>query len=155
MKKILLLSIITIAFFSCTTIKKELILQAPLEYSFNSENSTKNDLYVKANEWFVKRYNQTDSQIDFSDKESGKIIGHIMTRYSNAYNSYDIKYTFTIAVLDGTLKLSFDAPLYRVNGTIMGGYTGGYNPIQRDEIKDASNRGLLEIKDNLFSSLSK
>jgi len=49
--------------------------------------NTKDELYVKANQWMVKRFNNAESVIQFSDKESGTITG-----------KYMLKQTYTIGL---------------------------------------------------------
>lgn len=41
---------------------------------------SKNDLFVKANQWMVKTFNNAESVIQFSDKESGTITGKYMLK---------------------------------------------------------------------------
>lgn len=42
---------------------------------FEDITGTKEQLYVKANEWMVAKFNDAESVIQFSDKEEGTIIG--------------------------------------------------------------------------------
>jgi hypothetical protein len=48
---------------------------------------TKNEIFVKSNQWMVKTFNNAESVIQFSDKESGTITG-----------KYMLKQTYTIGL---------------------------------------------------------
>ena len=50
-------------------------------------NLSKNEIFVKSNQWMVKTFNNAESVIQFSDKESGTITG-----------KYMLKQTFTIGL---------------------------------------------------------
>ena len=41
---------------------------------------TKNEIFVKSNQWMVKTFNNAESVIQFSDKESGTITGKYMLK---------------------------------------------------------------------------
>jgi hypothetical protein len=43
-------------------------------------NLTKNEIFVKSNQWMVKTFNNAESVIQFSDKESGTITGKYMLK---------------------------------------------------------------------------
>lgn len=42
---------------------------------FDSLDATKNDLFVRANDWMVSTFSDATSVIEYSDKEAGTIIG--------------------------------------------------------------------------------
>jgi hypothetical protein len=71
MKKILILLLLS----SCYVSRVQVNFDKPFEKVFEDINGTKNDLYVKSNEWMVKNFNDATSIIEFSDKEEGVLIG--------------------------------------------------------------------------------
>lgn len=42
---------------------------------FENLDNTQNELFIKANDWMVSNFNDATSVIEFSDKESGTLIG--------------------------------------------------------------------------------
>ncbi|WP_121665610.1 DUF4468 domain-containing protein [Mesonia aquimarina] len=107
MKKLLLILPILLL-FSCYTQKTSNI--DSLEKSFEVKGS-KNELYVKANNWMVENFNDAESVIQFSDKETGNITGkyfllettygeNMKTIYNNVFAIIKIK------VKDGASKIT-------------------------------------------------
>lgn len=69
---------------------------------------TKDDLYVRAREWFAKTYNSAQQVIQMDDKAAGKIIGKATARGSyyimlTAFN-YTLNYTMIVSCKDGRYK---------------------------------------------------
>src|SRR5574344_2909153 len=42
---------------------------------------TKDQIYIRANSWFVETFNSAESGIEFQDKEAGKIMGNYVFSY--------------------------------------------------------------------------
>ena len=80
MKKIIFL--LSILLVCCAPM--ELVQIDNVQKVFDIVN-TKDELYIKANQWMVKTFNNAESVIQFSDKESGTITG-----------KYMLKQTFTV-----------------------------------------------------------
>ena len=59
---------------SCGTIKT-ITVQEPKETIIEYLDGTQAELFVKANEWLVSTFKDASSVIEFSDKESGALIG--------------------------------------------------------------------------------
>ncbi|WP_107822016.1 DUF4468 domain-containing protein [Mangrovibacterium marinum] len=57
-----------------TVSKSEQVIEVP---------GTKDELYVKANEWMVRSFNNAKSVIQFQDKEAGKIMGKYLLHGSS------------------------------------------------------------------------
>ena len=75
MKKLLLLPVL-LAFVGCASLmgtKTESNL--PTQERTLELNGNKNELYVKANTWMVENFKSAKSVIQFSDKESGTVMG--------------------------------------------------------------------------------
>ena len=65
-------------FISCKTMEMGKSASPDLlEYSkiYDYEGKGQDELYVKANAWFVDNFNSAESVIQFQDKESGKLMG--------------------------------------------------------------------------------
>lgn len=75
MKKFIL--VLSIFIISCAPIL-EVKIQSVQEVV--ETKGSKNDLFVKANQWMVKTFNNAESVIQFTDKESGTITGKYMLK---------------------------------------------------------------------------
>jgi hypothetical protein len=74
---------------------------------FQIENTKKNKLFVKANNWMVSTFNNAESVIQFSDKEEGLINGCYFMGYSFK-STQMIESAFAnikISVKDGAAKI--------------------------------------------------
>jgi hypothetical protein len=47
----------------------------------NLDSTSKNDLYLRAKEWFAKTYKSSQSVIQMDDKEGGVISGKALTEF--------------------------------------------------------------------------
>ena len=88
MKKVILLSVIALAllvFVSCaTTSSADLTeLYTGVQKVIDIPNNSKAELFVKANNWAVAAFNNAESVIEFSDKDSGSITGKYIAKYSS------------------------------------------------------------------------
>lgn len=76
-------------------------------------NQNKDQLYVKANSWFVETFNSAESVIEYQDKEAGKIMGKYTFNYAEGVYTYDVKQTVDISIKDKKVRIKIDNPLYR------------------------------------------
>ena len=76
MKKIIVIAFVTLL-ASCSSLMMPVVETTDLAKTKIIENLSENksDLYVKANKWMIKSFNNAESVIQFSDKESGTISG--------------------------------------------------------------------------------
>mgnify|MGYP000120821397 CR=1 FL=1 len=84
----------------------------PQENIYNIDK-TKNELYLLANEWMVRRFNNAESVIQFQDKEAGKIVGkynlHTISNNSVQYNiTIPIYCIIDISTKEGAVKISIE-----------------------------------------------
>ena len=110
MRKLIFLPVLTIlilTFQSCAVITTE---SKPVTKVVNVENTTQNELYVRANNWMVSAFNNAESVIQFSDKESGTITGRYLlgtitnaNEYGPARRAYA---TIKIQVKDNASKIT-------------------------------------------------
>jgi hypothetical protein len=72
------------------------------------DSVTQNELFVKANEWFAKTYNDSKEVIQLRDKESGKIVGKGAFRvYAHLMGIHDyglVRYTIKLMIKEGRYK---------------------------------------------------
>jgi len=110
MRKLLLLPVLTLLIFSvqsCAVITTE---SKPVTKVVNIEGATQNDLYVRANNWMVGAFNNAESVIQFTDKETGTITGKYLlatisqaSQYGPANRAFAI---IQIQVKDGASKIT-------------------------------------------------
>lgn len=110
MRKLLSTAILLITvlnFQSCAIIKTE---SQPVTKVVQIENAEKNKLYVKANNWMVSAFNNAESVIQFTDKESGTITGKYLLGTVTAANQYRaanrVFAIINIQVKDGATKIT-------------------------------------------------
>lgn len=75
----------------------------------NVDSATKNDLYLRAREWFAKIYNDSKEVMQVDDKEAGKIYGKAatsvnVTQMGTSYDFGSVHYDITVIVKDGRYK---------------------------------------------------
>ena len=116
MKKITILLSLIIGLFvtSCMPLKTTVVQMDAVSDQVQTEGS-KNELYVKANNWMVENFVNAESVIQFTDKESGTVTGKYLlhkiyiapSTYSAGVDS-DIFSIIKIQVKDGAAKISID-----------------------------------------------
>ena len=130
--------IFTISLFSlqsCAVITTE---SQPVSKVIQVENATKNDLYVKANNWMVSAFNDAESVVQFTDKESGTITGKYLLGTVSAASQYGpanrVFATIKIQVKDESTKITVTPESFRyAKGNIYTLYT------EEDAISDVNN----------------
>ncbi len=73
----------------------------------------KDQIYIKANGWFVETFNSAESVIEFQDKEAGKIMGKYVFTYSEGVYTYSVKQTVDIEMKEGKIRVKVNNPLYK------------------------------------------
>ena len=74
---------------------------------------TKDQIYIKANSWFVETFNSAESVIEFQDKEAGKIIGKYVFTYTEGVYGYSVKQTVDLEMKDDKVRVKINNPLYK------------------------------------------
>lgn len=109
MKTLFFIFSLAILLTSCAT--QKIITTEKCEKIINIKGS-KNELYIKANEWMVRSFNSAKSVIQFQDKESGRIVGkYTLFNVSNAqFSSLDqtVSAIVTILVKDDAAKIDIE-----------------------------------------------
>ncbi|MCP4802902.1 MAG: DUF4468 domain-containing protein [Bacteroidetes bacterium] len=109
MKKVIMLSVLCFAMLAqgCAMITTKSI---PVEKIVKIENTKKNTLYVRANNWMVESFNNAKSVIQFTDKESGTISGrYLLGTVTNANEYGPARYAYAnikIQVKDNASKIT-------------------------------------------------
>lgn len=92
---------------------------------------SKDEIYIKANAWFVETFISAESVIEFQDKESGKIMGKYVFSYYEGVYTYDVKQTVDISIRDSKVRVIIKEPYYRTTsgmGTVYPNAT--YSPLE-------------------------
>jgi len=113
MKKLFFLSIVIILIISiqsCATV----ILSQERTKVVKVEGKTKNELYIRANTWMVETFNNAESVIQFSDKESGIVTGkYVMaTIVAGSKIRHNVHSIIKIQVKDGSTKITITPESY-------------------------------------------
>ena len=121
MKKIIF--VLLLALSSCS-IQQRFVQIEPISQSFEVEG-TRNDLFVKANNWMVETFNNAESVIQFSDKESGSVTGKYLLKKSVVYDGYKADDASIFAIIklqtkDGAARITIDPDDFNeVNSTLV------------------------------------
>ena len=71
------------------------------------EGASADDLFVKANSWMVDVFNNSESVIEYSDKQAGMIKGKFLTKEGDYFNGYrKITSIITVETKEGKARLS-------------------------------------------------
>lgn len=108
------ISVIVMAFFmlmlqgcQLTPVTTESV---PVSKVVQVDGATKLDLFVKANDWMVDSFQNADSVIQFTDKESGSVSGRYLLGVVVAPNEYGpgskAYATIRIKVKEGAAKIT-------------------------------------------------
>lgn len=82
----ILLSVVAVVLISsCATTQPVSLteLQEGIQKVIEVSGRTKDELFVKANNWAVGAFNNADSVIEFSDKQSGTITGKYIMKFQS------------------------------------------------------------------------
>jgi Domain of unknown function (DUF4468) with TBP-like fold len=107
--KVIYFSILFLIIASCSTTQK-----IPLEDSYEKiievPNLSKDQLYIRANAWFVEAFKSAESVIQFQDKEAGSIMGKYVFKSSYTSNKYHYRNIISIDVRDNKARIKFYEP---------------------------------------------
>jgi len=123
MRILLLLIVLGIGISGCTTMPGP--AADPAMRSFEKvasfEGVSKNALYIKVNEWFVKTFNSAESVIEFQDKEAGVVMGKYIYDYVESQFHHFVHQTMKVEVKEGKLKMSITDPSYTTTSAYVSG----------------------------------
>jgi hypothetical protein len=144
---------------SCASLGSD--VEGTVEYNevINVDGMSADDIYIKANMWFVDAFKNADSVIQFSDKGSGTIKGkYVSDLIISGYQQYLTTTTITVEVREGRCRISFTDPSYKeymVNGygIRMGGFNGGDKPVKAQLMVDNLQNEWKALSSSLEKSL--
>lgn len=110
MNRIITVIFLVLLMQGCSSFEVVTTKSIPVENVIYIQNESQNSLFVKANNWMVKNFNNAKSVIQFTDKESGNVsgrylLGMVMPASDYAPASYAYA-TINIKVKDGAAKIS-------------------------------------------------
>lgn len=85
------------------------------------EGIAKDELYLRAKDWFVRYFNSANDVLQIDDAGTGRLVGKGMTRLSMSSSSYSLFYSVTILVKDGRYKCvisDFEVQSDPINGLV-------------------------------------
>jgi len=99
--------------FSCASTTPTQTVSEPVTFVevVDVNGMMRDGIYVRANMWFVDAFRQANSVIQFSDRESGVIMGkYIFEIGGMPKNHYRISSTITVEARDERYRISFTDP---------------------------------------------
>ena len=136
---------------TATTMTYDPILDESLkqsQYILELPEMTKDDIYVKANQWAVSTFRDAESVIEFSDKEAGNIMGKYVddpiTEPCPALlcekEIRRFRTTISIDVREGRARMSMTDPTvydFESYNVLTGQVSMGWSPITKaDDLRD-------------------
>lgn len=124
MKSILATAFSLIILSSCTPViygeKAEPALRS-YESIMEFPLTSKDELFVKANSWFVEQFVSAESVIEYSDKDAGKIMGKYVCSFKDGIYYFQARSTISIDVKDSKVRLIISDPYYKAVGDDLNG----------------------------------
>lgn len=125
MKRItVMLVLLSLFIFNCGTMKTGQNVkpeQRKYQKIFKISNTRKNELYRRANQWFVDNFTSAESVIEYQDKESGDIMGKYVFSTTVGIYHHDIRQTISVNLKDGKARLRIKDPYSRITGDNLNG----------------------------------
>jgi hypothetical protein len=111
---------------------------------------SQNDIYVKANAWFVETFRSAKSVIQFQDKENGKIMGNYVFDYGEGVYTYDVRQTISIDVKDKRIRIIINDPYFKVTSGLGQQYHDtAYKPLATRAGIDRATKEWNELSNSL------
>lgn len=111
---LILIATILLTFQGCAIITTE---SNPVTKIVQVENAEQNQLFVRANNWMVEAFNNAESVIQFTDKESGTITGKYLLGTVTAASQYGpanrVFALIKIQVKDGASKITITPEAFK------------------------------------------
>ena len=110
MKRLLLFFGLTLLIFTFQNCAMVTVESKPVTQVVEVDGYSQNELYVRANNWMIDAFNNAESVIQFSDKESGTITGKYLLGTVTQANQYGpanrVYATIKIQVKDNASKIT-------------------------------------------------
>lgn len=123
MKKFLLIALTAVFIISCETISGHQTETLETYESIFESEGKKDELYLKSNKWMVETFKSSKSVIQFSDKESGMLIGKYIVKPANTVTGLtgdkltrqsEVSAIITLQLKDNRAKISIAPNDYEV-----------------------------------------
>lgn len=126
MKNLLSLSLFLLfASLSLTSCAVSIVgIDEPVTKIYNVPGNTQDEIYIKVNQWMVHKFVDAKSVIQFSDKESGTVIGKYLMYGGTSANLYGTQDNSVYSIIDvraknDVVKITITAEPWRYDGTAM------------------------------------
>jgi hypothetical protein len=158
MRKIFwVLSVWAIMGVSCATSGTKVTEPVAYSETVDVAGVSQDDLYIRANMWFVDAFNKADSVIQFSDKENGVIKGkYIGDNVTAGMYICKISATVSVEVKDGRYRITFDNPQYQYVGDVLSGIyaqPGVSGTVENVEMAEKIKPEWIKLAESLKSSV--
>jgi hypothetical protein len=147
-KTIFILLAAAILFSGCKAAKYVPEEERRIERTISIAGASKNELYLKANAWFVEAFNSAESVIEYQDKEDGAIMGkYILSMpYDVGYNlftssslDYNIRQVILVEVREEAVRIRIRNPYYQF------GKIPAFYPLSDQDKVDALKKRWVEL----------
>ncbi len=118
MKHIVIIIVLSV-FSGCVATKPLPSDLTTYEKIFSLPNQSKDQLYIKTNEWFVRTFVSSESIIEFQDKDAGKILGKYVNDFTKGIYNYRVKQVISIDIKEGKVRLIINEPLIKATGSVL------------------------------------
>lgn len=126
------------------------------ERIIETPGQTKDEIYIKANSWFVETFNSAESVIEFQDKEAGKIMGKYVFSYTEGVYTHIVKQTVDISIKDEKVRVIINNPLYKTtSGLGETYYNATYSPLETQKGVDRARAEWIDLITSLENYLQK
>lgn len=155
----LLPSVLGLILSGCATAPQIPVSEKSYTVIFDVKSVDKNELFVRANTWFVANFVNAESVIQFSDKENGKIAGKYYSELTVGLNYYGVKQMIEVDVKDEKVRIMFENPTTIYLGNAFGpkGKVAGFDwgDVYEQKEMDAINSDWRRLAVSLNERLNK
>ena len=154
---LLVIFVFVILLASCATSGEKLTERLTYAEIIEISGTAQVDLYTKANMWFVDVFRNAESVIQFSDRDSGVIMGKYINRgLTSGIYFFEITTTITVEIRDERCRISFTDPIYQYIGDALNGTyarPGASGPVETVAMAGKIQEEWLILAESLKNSL--
>ena len=108
----MIIGLVTLISACATTYNIAPLSQQRMEEIIEINGVNQDDLYIRANVWFVEQFRHAGSVIQFQDKEAGIIKGKFVFYHTKGFSTLTMHSTITVNVREDRARIVFDSPSY-------------------------------------------
>jgi len=105
MKKIIIVLLLFILNISCGPYKVTPLEERSIEKIIYVPNQTKDELYTKVNQWFIRTFNSPKSIIEFQDKQQGIVSGKYVTHKQILATDFYYRQVIEVKIKENKVKI--------------------------------------------------